>query len=353
MLLPTLIECNYIPDDCSEIPSPDIVQHFAHLKSVANEIPTIDPEAKILLLLGRDVLCVHKVREQRNGPYNAPYAQHLDFGWVIVGNVCLGSAHKPTAINTFRTSILMNGRPSLCTPCPNQILVTEKFAAEPHSVLPEHAARCLRSMRTGCNLGNNIFERTQHDDSIAFSMEDRMFIKLMDKEMFVDNTNSWVAPLPFRPSRQRLPNNREQALQRFRSLSRTLERKPQMRDHFIAFMQKIFDHNHAELAPPFKKNEEVWYLPMFVVYHPRKPDQIRVVFDSSAQHKNQVLLTGPDLNNSLLGVLIRFRQEAVAVTVDVEQMFHSFLVKEDHRNFLRFLWHAGNDLSEPMVEYRM
>ena len=41
-----------------------------------------------------------------------------------------------------------------------------------------------------------------------------------------------------------------------------------------------------------------------------------MVFDSSAQYDgvslNNVLLTGPDLNNTLLGVLIRFRREAIA-----------------------------------------
>lgn len=38
---------------------------------------------------------------------------------------------------------------------------------------------------------------------------------------------------------------------------------------------------------------------------------------------------------------------------DVQQMFHCFMVREDHRNFLRFLWHRDNDLSSEVVEYRM
>ncbi|KAM9771204.1 uncharacterized protein ACBT44_004535 [Syngnathus typhle] len=96
---------------------------------------------------------------------------------------------------------------------------------------------------------------------------------------------------------------------------------------------------------------------MFGVYHPRKPGQIRVVFDSSAQSNglslNNVLLTGPDLNNSLIGVLIRFRREKIAVTADIEQMFHCFVVREDHRDYLRFLWFRENDPSKDIVEYRM
>ncbi|KAL6465115.1 hypothetical protein MHYP_G00252480 [Metynnis hypsauchen] len=49
---------------------------------------------------------------------------------------------------------------------------------------------------------------------------------------------------------------------------------------------------------------------------------------ASAQHGglslNDVLLKGPDLNNTLLGVLIRFRKEAVAATADIKQMFYCF-----------------------------
>lgn len=130
-----------------------------------------------------------------------------------------------------------------------------------------------------------------------------------------------------------------------------------MKQHFVAFMQQIFDKHHAELAPPLVEGEECWYLPTFGVYHPRKPGNIRVIFDSSAKHLgvslNDVLLTGQDLTNSLMGVLMRFRREQVAVTTDIEQMFHRFLVREDHRNFLRFMWFKINDPTDEVVEYRM
>lgn len=109
--------------------------------------------------------------------------------------------------------------------------------------------------------------------------------------------------------------------------------------------------------PPLKEEEERWYLPLFGDYHPRKPKQIRVVFDGSARYNgvslNDILLKGPDLNNSLLGVLMRFRKEMVAFTADIEQMFYSFYVDEEDRNFLRFLWFKNNDLFNDIVDYRM
>ena len=75
LTLPTLIECNNIPSDRAEIPSPEAAAHHPHLKPITHSVPPLDPEAKILLLLVRDLLRVHKVREQQNGPHDAPYAQ--------------------------------------------------------------------------------------------------------------------------------------------------------------------------------------------------------------------------------------------------------------------------------------
>ncbi|KAL6466941.1 hypothetical protein MHYP_G00247450 [Metynnis hypsauchen] len=146
----------------------------------------------------------------------------------------------------------------------------------------------------------------------------------MDKEMFMDNANSWVAPLPFRTPRERLPHSRDQALMRLASVQRTLEKRPEMKKHFVTFMQNTFDRDHAEQAPPLPAGKECWYLPIFGVYHPQKPGQIRVVFDSSAKSHgvslNDVLLSGPDLNNSLVGVLLRFRRVFATSTDIVKDM---------------------------------
>ena len=38
---------------------------------------------------------------------------------------------------------------------------------------------------------------------------------------------------------------------------------------------------------------------------------------------------------------------------DIEQMFHSFIVEKEHRDFLRFLWYKDNDPDGPVVDYRM
>nr|XP_054593164.1 uncharacterized protein LOC129160055 [Nothobranchius furzeri] len=354
--LPSLIECNDIPNNREEIPTPEVAFHHPHLESLACLIPDIDPHAQIMLLLGRDLIRVHKVRKQVNGSHNLPYAQKLDLGWVIVGNVCLGSNHKPQSINTFYTKTMETARPTLFEPCPNVFSVKEKYD---NTHIPIHPSS-LSEIKPDCeadHLGYVVFKETKEDNQLAPSIQDSLFMEIMNEGLHKDANNSWVAPLPFKHPRQRLPNNKPQALKRLISLKYNFRRKPEMKEHFINFMEKMFEKGHAEVTPPIVDDKEQWYLPIFGVYHPKKPGQIRVVFDSSAQYEgvslNDVLLSGPDLNNSLLGVLLRFRKEAVAFTVDIEQMFYCFYVREEDRNFLRFLWFQDNDPSKDVVDCRM
>ncbi|XP_060083636.1 uncharacterized protein LOC132562879 [Ylistrum balloti] len=335
--LPGILECDQIPNNRLEIPTPEITTYHSHLKDV--DLPPLDPGTQILLLIGRDVPEAHHVCEQIIGPSNSPFAQRLRLGWVIVGNVCLGTTHPPDSsdVSVLKTRILEDGRPTLFPPCENQFKVKGVYEES--------------------NIGRDVFQQTQNDNKVGLSLEDRAFLELMDKEFTKDSQGKWIAPLPFREPRPRLPNNRYQALKRAQILDASLQRNPVKRDHFTSFMKGIIDNGHAELAPPLSDDEECWYLPLFGIYHPKKPDKIRGVFDSSAMYEgislNQVLMKGPDLTNNLLGVLLRFRKEAVAVSCDVEQMFYCFGVREDHRNFLRFIWYEDNDPGKQLVEYRM
>lgn len=62
------------------------------------------------------------------------------------------------------------------------------------------------------------------------------------------------------------------------------------------------------------------------VFHPQKTEKVTVVLDCASKLKgtslNDQLLQSLDLTTGLLGVVIRFCQEPVAMVVDVEGMFH-------------------------------
>ena len=98
---------------------------------------------------------------------------------------------------------------------------------------------------------------------------------------------------------------------------------------------------------------KVWYLSHHNIINQKKPEKTRVVFDCIAQFHdkslNEHVLQGPDLTNSIVGVL-RFWQANVAITADNEAMFRQVQVDEKDANALRFLWFADGDLTKEPEE---
>ena len=79
------------------------------------------------------------------------------------------------------------------------------------------------------------------------------------------------------------------------------------------------------------------------------------MFDSAARtHEiclNDTLLKGPDRNNSLTGVITRFRLHPHALIADIENMFHQIAVPEQDRTYMRFFWYENNDPEKEIIEY--
>ena len=59
------------------------------------------------------------------------------------------------------------------------------------------------------------------------------------------------------------------------------------------------------------------------------------------------------MTNSPLGVLLRFRQEPVALTGNIEAMFHQVRVAENDHDELTYLWWTDGDMSMNAAAYRM
>lgn len=112
--LPDIIEYNEIPQNHSEIPSPEVAAFYPHLSDITHYIPTIDNHISIELLNGRDLIDTHVVLDQRVG---VPLGHKLTHGWVLIGNSCLGTVHEQTVVTVNKTAILANGRPTHDSKC--------------------------------------------------------------------------------------------------------------------------------------------------------------------------------------------------------------------------------------------
>ena len=65
------------------------------------------------------------------------------------------------------------------------------------------------------------------------------------------------------------------------------------------------------------------------------------------------MFAGPDLNNKLLGVLLRFRKFGIAAMGDVREIFHQVRVLTIDKDVLRFLWWQNGDIDKNVVTYCM
>ena len=194
------------------------------------------------------------------------------------------------------------------------------------------------------------------------SVEDHKFLDILGTGIHKRSDWHYEMPLPLRHEDVKLPNNRSQALRRLSLLKARFKRVPSYHKDYTKFMEDVITHCAEKARPNDDKgikigNGRINYVPHHGVYHPAKPSRIRVVFDCSAVYKgtslNKNLLQGPDLTNSLMGVLCWFQQETVALTSDVKGTFHQFFVNEEYRDLLRFFWWDQGDVKKDAREYRM
>ena len=115
---------------------------------------------------------------------------------------------------------------------------------------------------------------------------------------------------------------------------KTFQKIPTLKEGYVNTIDEYLSKGHApkvNLSTDKRDDVFVWYLPHHPVIHPYKPSKVRVVFDCAAKCKdvclNDALMQGPNLINSLIGVLTRFPKDRVVLVGDIESMFH--LVQAD------------------------
>ena len=127
-----------------------------------------------------------------------------------------------------------------------------------------------------------------------------------------------------------------------------------------ALVIKDYIEKYAEVVedPDAPTNGPVCYLPhRAVVKHDSSTTKLRIVFDGSAKCGrdevclNDCLMQGPNLVQLIAACIINFRTRKYAFSADLEKAFLQILIKEDHRDVLRFLFPADplNPLSKIIV----
>ncbi len=346
--LPTTYTRDYIPANRSHIPTSTTAKSWPHLEHLADEMsPELDCE--VGLLIGYNCPQVLLPRDVISGNENQPYAQRSVLGWSIIGYSSTEVDYDPEdEIGVSHRIIIKKVQPA-----------TKPFTelkSEVHFVYRTQ----VKEMITPADI-LKVFEADfteKFSEEALISQEDVKFLAKLKEGIKQKPNGHYEMPLPFKEERPSLPNNKVCAEHRLRCLKKRLKKDDQYQKDYVTFMEDIIARGDAEKVPESEvTNQTTWYIPHHGVYHPQKPGKIRVVFDCSAKFQNtslnEHLLTGPDLTNTLVGVLCRFRKGQVAIMCDVERMFHQFHVAPRDQDYLRFLWWERGNMEAPPSVFRM
>ncbi|XP_033317568.1 uncharacterized protein LOC117215301 [Bombus bifarius] len=134
------------------------------------------------------------------------------------------------------------------------------------------------------------------------------------------------------------------AMKRLISLCRRFQRDKRFEADYRAVIQEYVELGHMTKITTDNCTDDGYFLPHHgVIKESSQTTKLRVVFDGSAPTTtgvslNDVLHTGPKLQDDLFFILLRFRSHQYVITGDVEKMYRQFLVRPEDRKFQQILW---------------
>ena len=297
-------------------------QGYQHLADII--MPEVELK-QVSIIIGEDVKRAHIVQEVRVSEFSEDelYATRTALGWSIAGSVKVNSVPKgELSVNFLDTN--------------DQTLNRQLQRFWEMEIFGLKEADLAKTASVEDHRAENILQRST---------------KLV--EGHYETELLWKSDCP------QLPNNRTVAEKRLKSLKKRFNNSPELETKYRKVMEEYIEKGFArkltekEAETTTKKTN---YLPHHHVVNRNKPGKVRVVFDAAAKFEdtslNQNLLQGPDYTNSLVGVMIRFREDSVALVADIEGMFNQVKVSPEDQDAFRFLWWSGS-LEEPPDEYVM
>ena len=320
-----------LPVDKRDIPTQEDLKHWSHLCNTDLKIPPLPDNyeqiPKVTLMIGGNIPAASMPLETISGAIGEPYAIRSPLGWIVYG---------------------LPGKP-------NKNITKVNFCTA-ESTIQDSAEHLESQFKKYVNF--EFSERLTEDRNL--SVEDKQFLEIMNTSVEKTPDGHYKTALPLRNRNLEMPNNRDQAMAFTQQLKKRLLKDSQLHEKYSKFMLDLEEKNYAERIPDKDKdtaNKRVWYIPHHSVHNPKKPEKVRVVFNCPVRCKgtsiNDELLQGPDMTNRLLGVMLRWRRESIALMADIESMFYQVKVQKEDCDMLRYLWWPQGKLSEEPEDYRM
>ncbi|XP_045205909.2 uncharacterized protein LOC123558098 [Mercenaria mercenaria] len=294
---------------------------------LADTMPKDIQTGTVELLIGNDyyldIILGHKIEVQEG-----LYLLSSKLGWILTGR----TSDFDNDIHDASMLIMTHG---------NNINNTEVFSNVDESVVTKPNLEDFWNIES-IGIKENV--SCSENEQAMQNFRDTLIFR--DKRYFV----TW----PWRDGDPNVPNNRQLALGRLKSLVSRLESKPDVLKKYDNVIREQLEKGIIEKVETFQQDGILHYLPHHAVIKVDKSTtKLRIVYDASAKTKcennslNECLYRGPVLLNDLCGILLRFRIHQVAIVSDIEKAFLQIGLQESQRDVTRFLW--VKDIDNPAV----
>ena len=306
----------YLPSVTFQVP------YSSQLTELDLADPTFHKASQIDLILGNDYEHHFNIDGIKKNICGKASAYNTIFGWVLSG-----------PINTQSTQIFT-------------ISVNPKDTLELNSFLKK------------------FWEQEEVPTTPTKSPEDKFCEDLYTKTTTRNENGRYMVRLPFKteyPEKVFLGSTRYTALAQYSSMERTLSKNPHLHAEYRDILNEYISLDHMEETSPFEIVSQgkysSFYLPHHAVIRPEhKTTKVRIVFNASRKSKskfslNDVLYTGPTLQNDLMSIILNWRKYKYVFSGDIAKMYRQILVHPVDRPFQRILFQPH--LDSPIKDYQL
>ncbi|KAL0838691.1 hypothetical protein ABMA28_016761 [Loxostege sticticalis] len=278
--------------------------------SYLDNIILADPEfyvnRPIDILLGADVYSIILLDGVCRVNSTLPTAQQTALGWILSGNV-----------KTFQCNIVLHNLDEI------QRFWEIEDISEPSNV----------------------------------SSEDQRCIDYYETTTIRQEDGKYKVRLPLKPNHQdNLGESKHKAIGQFYSLEQKLNKQPEIAQDYKTFINEYLELGHMKPATASDSAIQC-YLPHHCVTRlESSTTKLRVVFNASAKTSsgyslNDVMCRGPNLQQDLQSLIIKWRQYQFAFTADIEKMFRQIWLDDQDQQLQRIIWR--NHESQKLKVYQL
>lgn len=310
-------------DLTGQLPKNNIdIRHLNIPKNIQLADPSFNQPSKIDILIGADLFWDLLNSEQMSLGPNNPKLQYSQFGWLISGPVG----------TSFSTTIRCN-----------------------HAITKNSCNMNFDEERVDTML-TKFWDIEEIPSKPILSERDRACEKHFLQNTKRDNNGRFVVTLPLSKPSDSLGESYNIAKKRFFNLERRFRKNPTLKNQYVIFLKEYQLLGHMSEAPVEKPDPAYFLCHHAVFKNESESTKIRVVFDgsvptSSGLSVNDILMLGPNIQNSLFSILIRARQYKYLLTGDIEKMYRQVNVAETSRNLQLIVWREDESL--PIKTYQL